>query len=197
MVGLVHTNSGSISYDEHELKKDRHWIKQNCGYAPEDAELLPYLTGKEYLELLASIYKVKAPEEQVDYFLELTGLKEQQSELVLNYSHGMKQKLSMVAALIGDPSYVIMDEALNGMDPLSLYRIKKYLSEKKNRNATIVITSHIIPLIQQWCNPIVIMHKGKILKEYTRQDVWNIEKEQNKTFEEHFVELIVSDGDKD
>jgi ABC-2 type transport system ATP-binding protein len=190
LVGLNMAFSGNISYEKRDLKKNRQWLKERLGYAPEDAEFLPYLTGSEYLEMMASFYKIDKPMDSVHFFLELAGLKSKESELILNYSHGMHQKISMVSALVGAPDFIVIDEALNGMDPISLFKIKKYLKNLANDGKTILITSHIISLIQQWCDPIFIMHEGRIIKKYTQKDIMEIEQKTRNSFEEHFVQLV-------
>lgn len=190
MLGLVGDYQGEVRYGNYTLDKDRDWIKRHTGYAPEDAELLPYLTGKEFLEMIATLYKSDDPEGLVDYFIRLSGLEAKASELILNYSHGMKQKLSLAAALVGKPDFLILDEAFNGLDPVSLFRMKSYLNEYRRGNKTIVITSHIISLIRDWCDPVFVMHEGKILREYTSKDINDIEKTGGISFEEYFVRLV-------
>jgi ABC-2 type transport system ATP-binding protein len=140
--------------------------------------------------MMASFYKIEKPMDSVHFFLELAGLESKKSELILKYSHGMLQKISMVSALIGQPDYIVIDEALNGMDPISLFNIKNYLKKLAAEGKTILITSHIIPLIQQWCDPILIMHEGRIIKHYTQNDIKEVEQKTQNSFEEHFVKLV-------
>lgn len=196
VVGLVDRYYGDVVFGEDDVREKAAWVKQHCGYAPEDTELLPYLTGKEFLELIATLYRVNDIGGKVDFFLDLGGIREKESELILRYSHGMRQKLSMVAALIGDPDYIILDEALNGLDPLALYRIKKYLNEKKEEGKTILISSHIIPLVQQWCDPVVILHEGEMLKSVSQEEISQLEEQKNMTLEEYFIQLVTTDNRK-
>lgn len=190
ITGIHRSYSGSILYDGRDMEKDRHWIKQHCGYAPEDAELLPYLTGREHLELLASIYRVGSPAERVDFLLDLGGLESAQSQLVLEYSHGMRQKLSLVSAFAGDPEYIILDEALNGLDSVALFRMKRYLTGLLANNRMIVVTSHILSLILEWCDPVIIMNEGRVAAVHTKEEISQLEREKKTTFEEYFVKLV-------
>jgi ABC-2 type transport system ATP-binding protein len=194
MTGLHGNYRGKIKFDGHDIEKDRGWIKQHCGYAPEDAELMPYLTGREHLELLASIYRLDDVNTTVDFFLELSGLKTVQSKLVLGYSHGMRKKLSLISALISRPEYIIMDEALNGLDPVALYRIKEYLIELLSENRTVILTSHIIALILEWCDPIVIMHKGEVSGIFSKEQIRELERENRISFEKYFVNLVAENA---
>lgn len=190
MVGLHERYSGDIYFGEKHSRKERSWIKQHCGYAPEDAELLPYLTGREFLELLATLYGIEEMETRIEYYLELSGLKTSEAELVLGYSHGMRQKLLLAGAMIGNPDYLILDEALNGLDPVALFKTKKHLQKQVRENKTILITSHIIPLIREWCDPVIIMHQGKVIGEYSQQQINQLERDHRTTFEEHFVTVV-------
>jgi len=190
LVGLNMTYTGRIAYDARVLGKNRQWLKKRLGYAPEDADFLPYLSGREYLEMMAAVYKVKMPAQRIRSFLEIAGLSEKQNELILNYSHGMRQKISLLTALIGRPDFIIVDEAMNGMDPVSLFKLKNYLRRLADEGKVILVTSHIIPMIQQWCDPILIMNKGKLIKKYSQEDIQKIEQQTGSGFEEHFVKLV-------
>ncbi len=187
-VGLISGYTGTIEFNGKELNKNRFWIKQNCGYAPEDAELLPYLTGREFLELIAKIRKSTDTQKEMDFLINLNGINDKADELVLNYSHGMKQKLSIAAALIGKPDFLILDEALNGLDPVSLYKLKNYLTEQAALNKIVIISSHILPLIQQWCDPVIILNNGRVAKNLSAREI--AELEQNQSFESYFIKLV-------
>lgn len=190
-VGLINGFEGTIEFNGTDLIKNRFRIKQNCGYAPEDAELLPYLTGREFLELIGTIRRSPDLQEEINFFINLHGIEDKADDLVINYSHGMKQKLSIAAALIGKPEFLILDEALNGLDPVSLYNLKNYLSEQAALNKTVIISSHILSLIQQWCDPVIILREGRVAKILNIREINEIEK--NQSFEDYFVDLVSND----
>ncbi len=191
-VGLINDYQGKIIYDEKELGKNRTWVKKQCGYAPEDAVLFPYLTGEEFLQLIASIRNNKQEDltNEVSFFLQLTGLTAKMDELIVNYSHGMRQKLAIAAALIGEPEFIIIDESLNGLDPIALYNLKKYFNELIKSDKTIILSSHILPLIRDWCHIIVIMDKGALIQEYSKDEILKYEKDRGNSFETLFLETI-------
>ncbi len=191
-VGLISEYAGEIKYAGKELNEDRYWVKEHCGYAAEDAVLFPYLTGREFLKLIASIRlsDTEQIDKEIRFFLHLTALDEKAEELIVNYSHGMRQKLAIAAALIGAPDYIIIDESLNGLDPIALFRLKNYLNELAEKEKTIILSSHILPLIKDWCDPIVILNNGRLLKSYTKQEIIELEKQKNTNFENIFIKLI-------
>ena len=191
-VGLISDYQGKIKYNDQELNENRQWIKNNCGYAPEDAVLFPYLSGKEFLELIASIRNKdkKNMDKQVSFFISLTAMDDKIDELIVNYSHGMRQKLAVAAALIGNPQFIIIDESLNGLDPIALYRLKKYLMELAAGGKTIILSSHILPLIRDWCDPIVIMNKGFLIKSCSKDELIKKEHQENRNFEDIFINLV-------
>ena len=190
MVGLINEYNGEILYNDLLLQKHRFEIKKMFGYAPEDVDLLPYLTGKEYLQMIADIRNVNDSNQQIEKMLNLLNLESKQNELINEYSHGMKQKLSVAAAMIGLPQVLIFDEAFNGFDPVSLYNLKVEIDKHVKSGGTVIISSHILELIEKWCSQIVVMNEGKILGYYKKEEIEKMKEEKNKDFNEIFMELI-------
>lgn len=189
-VGVIGEFSGKIFYNGKDLKKNRHWVKEHCGYAPEDTVLLPYLKGKEFLELIGTLRKSNKLAQEIEILFDLLKLKGMENELILNYSHGMRKKISIASALIGNPDYLIIDEAMNGLDSVSLFNLKKHLLELARSGKTILISSHILALILEWCDPIVIMHEGTIVKSYAKNEINTLEMKTQKSFEEIFIDMV-------
>ena len=189
-VGMIAEYSGDILYDLKPLHKHRQWVKENCGYAPEDTILLPYLKGHEFLQLIGTLRKSPDLQNEIAKFIRMFDLQEKTDELIINLSHGMRQKLSIAATLIGNPRYLLFDEALNGLDSVSLYNLKNYLNELATAGSTIIIASHILTLIQDWCDPIIIMHEGRLLKHITKTEILTLESEKKQLFERIFIEMV-------
>ena len=189
-VGMISEYSGEILYGDKPLHKNRHWVKEHCSYAPEDTILLPYLKGREYLEMIGTLRKTMDLDNEIKSLFKMLNLQEKENELIINYSHGMRQKISIASTLIGNPDYLIFDEALNGLDPVALFNLKNYLNELANSGKTIILSSHILALILDWCDPIIIMHQGKILKMVSKQEIARMESEMEKTFEQIFIDLV-------
>jgi len=165
-------------------------VKRILGYAPENVELIPYLTGLEYLHMIADIRKVENAEKEILNYFSLLNMENKINELINGYSHGMLQKISVAAAMVGMPKVLIFDEAFNGFDPISLYNLKEILENHTKAGGTILISSHILELIEKWCSDIIIMNEGKVLGMYEQNSIKKIKEESGKDFNEFFVELI-------
>lgn len=189
-VGMIDSYGGEILYNDKPLHKNRHWVKEHCSYAPEDTVLLSYLKGHEYLELIGTLRKTRDLKNEIKSFFKMLNLQDKENELIINYSHGMRQKISIASTLIGNPDYLIFDEALNGLDPIALFNLKNYLIELANVGKTIILSSHILALIQDWCDPIIIMHKGEILAMVSKEEIKKLELEKKNTFEQIFIDLV-------
>lgn len=161
LIGLLPAYAGKIEFgDGRDLKKNRFWVKEHAVYVAEQAHLLPYLTGREYIKMVAKIYG--QPIEMIDKYIDLMGLNEKADTLIDSYSHGMRQKTGLAAAFIAQPKYIFLDEALNGVDSASLERIYSYLYEKKQTGCTIILASHNVEMIYNHTEQTYILHLGKI-----------------------------------
>jgi len=190
MVGLISNYSGQVLYDSLLLTENRQAIKKQVGFAPEDIDLIPYLTGMEYLQMIADIRKVDDSTSHIAYLLELMGLQDVQHKIINGYSHGMRQKLSLAAALVGFPPVLILDEALNGLDSLALINVKKLLRELADKGHTIILSSHILELIEQWCDTIYIMLSGRLVAQLSREQLIEIRKQNAQGLSEYFQRLV-------
>lgn len=189
LVGLISEYEGEIHFDNLTLSKNRQQIKSQIGYAPEDPDLFPYLTGREYLKMISEIRKTK-DSHQINELVSEFSLEETIDELINRYSHGMRQKISFAAALITEPQNLILDEALNGFDPVSLYNAKNILQNLAREGKTILLSSHVLELIEIWCQEIIIMNKGRIIDIYSLEKIASIKEQTGKGFNEHFISLI-------
>lgn len=187
-IGIISAYSGDILYDNLPLKKNRYWVKQNAVYAAENAELLNYLTGIEFLQLISKIYKLDDGKNRIEFFIEMMGLQQKRDELIDSYSHGMRQKISVAAALLPNPKFIMLDESLNGMDSISLSRIFEYLKEQKDRGKIILISSHNVELIEEWCEEVFVISSGKIKAEFSLDEIKKMRSEKG-AFLKKYMEL--------
>ena len=190
IVGVLSNYNGEIIYNKMSSRKDRFEIKKILGYAPEDVQLIPYLTGYEYLRMIADLRKIKNAGHQIEELIDLLGLTEVSKNLIISYSHGMMQKISLAGSIIGSPKVIILDEALNGFDPVAMYRVKEYIKQLVNHDHLIIISSHVLEIVEQWCDDILMMHKGIILEQYNQQQLKKIKSETGKNLGDLFMELI-------
>jgi len=190
LAGLISNYSGQIFYDDLLLQDNRQAVKKRFGYAPEDIELIPYLSGLEYLQLVTDIRKMDGSAAQLADLIQALGLEEVQYKMVEGYSHGMRKKLSLAAALVGVPPVLILDEALNGLDTMALINVKKILRELAAQGHTIILSSHILELVEQWCDAIYIMLGGRLAAQLDMAQLADISRKYEHGLSDYFQKLI-------
>ena len=161
LVGLIHSNGGSIKIMGHDLKEDREEALSNVGAVVENPELYTYLSGRENLMQIARVRGVS--KEEIDKLIELVGLKDKINMKVKKYSLGMKQRLGLAAALISDPKLLILDEPTNGLDPNGILDFREIVRKaSKERGISVFISSHILSEVQQLCDTVAFINNGVI-----------------------------------
>ncbi len=188
MMGIITEFVGEVFIEGHSVKKDRQWIKQHCSYAPEDTQLFPYLSGREFLQLIATLKQHNTSELQE--LIELLQMQDFIDHLIVDYSHGMRQKMLLSVALLGSPRYLFIDEALNGLDVTALFNLKHRLEELKKKGSIILLSSHVIPLITGWADEVLILHQSELINRLDIACIQQLENEQNQPFEQIFFRMI-------
>ncbi|MDO9517346.1 MAG: ABC transporter ATP-binding protein [Methanosarcinaceae archaeon] len=164
--GLIRPTSGDAIVNGLELS-DFNSIKKNIGVYPQESNFYPNRSAKDHMLLFGSLKglnKMQALSESVR-LLQLVGLNDSKDINVGNFSHGMKKRLGIAQALIGNPELLILDEITNGVDPLWAKQVRDLLIELNKEGITIIISSHNLFEIQQICNRVGIIHKGKLVAE--------------------------------
>jgi len=162
IVGLIEANRGQIIICSKDLKKNREEAIKNVGAIVENPSLYEYLSGYENLMQIARMKKVS--KESVEEIIELVGLKDRIKDKVKRYSLGMKQRLGIGAALIGDPKLLILDEPTNGLDPYGIMELRELMKNlAKERNIAIFISSHILSEIELVCDKVCFIAEGRIM----------------------------------
>jgi len=165
MTGLLNPDEGIIEINGTDIRKNPIKAKENIGYVPDNPNLYERLTGTEYLNFMADVYRVPAKDrrERIEYFLEMFGLKDAASDLIKSYSHGMKQKIAITGALIHDPAVWILDEPMVGLDPKSSHLLKEQMRKHCSKGNTVFFSTHILEVAEKLCDRIGIIHKGKLI----------------------------------
>lgn len=167
LLGLVPPSEGRIWIFDRPLGTDSLETRRRIGVVSESHYFYDEMTAVEYLEFFARLYQVPGSRARVDALLERLGLAERRKELVGGYSKGMKQKLSLVRALLHDPELLLLDEPVSSLDPHGIRQVRDLLLEENRRGRTLIISSHILSEIERTCHRIGIMHKGQLLAEDT------------------------------
>ncbi|MDD2430564.1 MAG: ABC transporter ATP-binding protein [Firmicutes bacterium] len=165
LLGLEKPTSGLIEIFGKPLEKNYFEIKRNVGVVSENQYFYDDMTAWEYLNFFGRLYEVEEREKKIKAFLERVKLYHRRNERLSGYSHGMKQKIAIARALIHDPDLIILDEPQNGLDPYGIREVRDIIGEENAKGRTVLISSHILSEIEQTCNRVAILNKGKLVAE--------------------------------
>ena len=161
LVGLIAPNEGEIKICGKDVQKEKEEALKNVGAVVENPELYKYLSGRENLMQIARIRKVS--KEEVEELIELVGLKDRIDDKVKKYSLGMKQRLGLATALIGEPKLLILDEPTNGLDPSGIIDFREVVKKAaKEKGMAVFISSHILSEVQNLCDRVAFTNGGVI-----------------------------------
>ncbi|GKU27382.1 ABC transporter ATP-binding protein [Clostridium folliculivorans] len=161
LVGLIKPDEGSIKIAGYDIQKDRENALANLGAVVENPELYGYLSGRENLMQIARIRRLQKAD--VDEVIELIGLHDRIDDKVKKYSLGMKQRLGLGAALLGNPKLMILDEPTNGLDPSGILDFREIVKKAaKERGMSVFVSSHILSEVQHLCDRVAFINGGEI-----------------------------------
>ena len=187
LTGMHPYEEGSISICGHDLKTQAIEAKKNFGYVSDEFTLFEKMTGYEFVNFLADIYKVTKQErkERINHFQTLFMLGDAIYNPISTYSHGMKQKISFMAALIHNPKVVILDEPFIGLDPFTMSQVKSFFKSYSEQGNLILFSSHDLNTVEHFCNRAYIIDQGVLLKEIDFKEF----KQTNNNFQEYFLSI--------
>ena len=189
IIGLLKPDSGEIKVENLTVAGDLEIIKKQTGYAPEEPVLYPYLTGREFLQFISEIRSLPSSAKfWIDDFFQEFGLVEKADILISDYSHGMKQKISLAASLIFNPDVLLLDEPTNALDPESIFHFKNRLLSAREQGVTIVFSSHILDTVEKICDRVGIINKGKMVACDTLDGLRG--SFNNQSLEEIFMQIV-------
>lgn len=193
MTGILIPDSGSIKINDYDIVKDSLKAKQIIGYIADNPDMFLKLTGIEFINFIADIYRVPKDErvKRIKLFSERFGLSDVLDKPMQGYSHGTRQKMMVVAALVHDPEVWILDEPLIGLDPTSAYELKKMMREHADKGNAVFFSTHVLEVAEKLCDRIAIIDKGKIVFVGTLKELKD--KYDKKDLEKLFMEVIKND----
>jgi len=165
ILGLVKPDSGSVNVLGVKVEDDPISVKKQVGYVPESPRLYEFLTGLEYLDFIADIYGIAVSEKKtrIEEYLQALELEGREGDMISSYSHGMKQKITLISAFLHKPKLLLLDEPLSGLDPRSARIVKDLLRKLASQGVTTIMSTHILEIAQAMCDRIAIMYEGRLL----------------------------------
>lgn len=171
--GILQFDEGDICIDGVSIKDDPLACKQRLAYIPDNPDLYEYMKGIQFLNFTADIFGVSADERQqrIKKYADLFELTDSLGDNISSYSHGMKQKLAIISALIHNPKLIIMDEPFVGLDPKAAHLLKEQMREICNQGAAIFFSTHVLEVAEKLCDKVAIIKGGKLIKSGTMDEV--------------------------
>ncbi|EPR09992.1 ABC transporter ATP-binding protein [Ruminiclostridium papyrosolvens] len=187
VTGILEFSEGDIRIGGKSIKTDPLECKRMIAYIPDNPDLYENMTGIQYLNFIADVFFIPAKDREKSIkeyadMLELTG---SLGDLISSYSHGMKQKLAIISALVHNPSLYIMDEPFVGLDPKAAHTLKELMKEKCRQGSAIFFSTHVLEVAEKLCNKIAIIKDGKLITSGETDTVRG-----NSSLEQLFLELI-------
>ena len=185
--GILDFTEGEILVNGMSVKKKPLECKKIMAYIPDNPDLYEFMSGIQYLNFIGDVYKVPTDvrEKRIAEFAADMGITDALADKVASYSHGMKQKLAIVAALMHEPKLIIMDEPFVGLDPKAAFILKKFMRKFCDEGGAIFFSTHVLEVAEKLCDKIAIIRGGKLLASGDIETV-----KGNESLEEVFLELV-------
>ncbi len=171
--GILQFDAGEIYIDGVSVKEKPLDCKAKLAYIPDNPDLYEFMTGIQYLNFVADVFGVSASDRQarIKKYGDTFALTEDLAQPISSYSHGMKQKLAVISALIHEPKLVIMDEPFVGLDPKASHLLKEIMREICNNGGAIFFSTHVLEVAEKLCDKVAIIKGGKLIKSGTMEEV--------------------------
>lgn len=184
--GILQYDSGEITVDGISVKQDPIKCKSKIAYIPDNPDLYEFMTGIQFLNFVADVFGVDAAErkERIDKYASAFEITGDLGSPISAYSHGMKQKLAIISALIHEPKLIIMDEPFVGLDPKATHLLKEIMREMCAKGSAIFFSTHVLEVAEKLCDKVAIIKGGKLMRSGTMEEV-----KGDTSLEEVFLDL--------
>lgn len=186
VVGILQFDDGEIAINGVNIKEYPLESKKDLAYIPDNPDLYDFMTGIQYLNFVADIFKIdqKVRTERITKYADMFEIRKDLAEAISSYSHGMKQKLAIISALIHEPKLLVMDEPFVGLDPKASHSLKVIMREICDNGGAIFFSTHVLEVAEKLCDMVAIIKGGKLIKSGTMEDV-----KGDESLESVFLEL--------
>ena len=189
--GILRFDAGEITVAGKSIRTDPIACKQVMAYIPDNPDFYEFLSGVKYLNFIADVYGVGKTEREtrIRNYAERFGLTDDLAQPISEYSHGMKQKLAVISALLHEPKLILMDEPFVGLDPTASHQLKTIMREHCDRGGAIFFSTHVLEVAEKLCDKVAIIRSGRLVASGTMEAV-----KGDQSLEDVFLEL---EGEKD
>lgn len=186
VVGVLDFDEGEIYIDGHSVKEEPMACKRLTAYIPDNPDLYENLTGIQYLNFIADVFEIDETtrEERIKKYADMFEITEALGDLISSYSHGMKQKVAIISALIHEPKLMVLDEPFVGLDPKASFILKQVMHEMCEKGTAVFFSTHVLDVAEKLCNKVAIIKQGKIIATGSMEEVT-----KNQSLEEVFLEV--------
>ncbi len=189
VTGIIGFEKGEIYIDGISIKEDSQKTKSIIAYIPDNPDLYDYLTGIQYLNFIADVFEVdkETRNNRIEKYGKLFEIYGDLGSLISSYSHGMKQKLAIISALIHQPKLLILDEPFVGLDPVATIKLKEIMHELCSMGSAIFFSTHVLDVAEKLCNKIAIIKKGELIASGKIEELT-----EGKSLEDVFMEVVTN-----
>lgn len=186
VAGILQFDEGEIYVDGYSIKTEALACKKIMAYIPDNPDLYGFMTGIQYLNFIADIFEISSETRTItiNNYAESFGLIDDLAQPISSYSHGMKQKLAIISALIHKPKLILMDEPFVGLDPKASFLLKEIMRHHCDEGGSIFFSTHVLEVAEKLCDKVAIIKDGKLIKAGTMDEV-----KGDESLEEVFLEL--------
>ena len=184
--GILQFDSGDITIDGISVKEDPVDCKRNLAYIPDNPDLYEFMTGIQYLNFISDIFAVGTADRKyrIRHYADVFELTANLAQPISAYSHGMKQKLAIISALVHEPKLIVMDEPFVGLDPKASHLLKSIMRDLCDKGSAIFFSTHVLEVAEKLCDKVAIIKNGKLIKSGTMEEV-----KGDTSLEEVFLEM--------
>ena len=192
LAGLIEPSSGRVEFDDRDVGDDLIAFRRRLGYIPEEPFLYPFLSGREYLELIGRLRELPTAlmQDKINRFLELFGILGAGDQSIASYSKGMRQKVLISAALLHDPELIFFDEPESGLDVTTVLVLRNLVRTLAARGKAILYSSHILEVVERVCTRVIVIHQGAVVADDTVDRLRTVM--SRTTLEGIFAELAIT-----
>ncbi len=186
IAGIIDFEEGDITVDGFSIKSDPMKVKEVIAYIPDNPDVYESLTGLQYLEFISDVFKIDLEERKrlINHYGTLFEIFDVLGNPISSYSHGMKQKLVIISALVHKPKLLLLDEPFVGLDPKASFQLKEIFQDMCHKGTAIFFSTHVLEVVEKLCNKVAIIKQGKIVASGNTQDII-----QNQSLEDIFMEI--------